>query len=746
MSPIRPSANSRVLPKSRSQVVFELGLYLASVLITLMLLWIVMDLAHAEWKVPFGIPGDGVYYGLQLKTLLETGWVHRNPNLGAPFGLELYDFAHFDNLQLFIMKLIGLCVSNHWGVVLNVYFVLTFPLTTLTSMVLFRWLRVHALFAIVYSQLFSFQYYHFCRGQGHIMLASYFLVPLMVLVALWLCQPKSLFGRRRASRLGVPLFPRWLGAILICMAAASAGHYYACFGCFFFVLASVRASLRFRQWRNVRDAVLLVCVVATTLAINLLPNIAYWNEHGSNRTVSAKLPKYSEENGLKMAQMLLPSLDHRVRGLARITEKYSRTAPLVSFEQVSSSIGLVAGLGFVSLIALLASPRRSDPRYFSLHSLSLLNAGAVVLATIGGFGSLMAYLISPQIHGYNRISIYLALFGLICSCCVANGIAKRWRASPWSPVYIALWAGFILAFGVVDQTPRNSAPNFEANKAKFDFDAAFGQQIQEKYGKGSSFFMLPLSDFPFSDNRIGYEHFLAYLHTDGMKWSNPAMLFRRSANWQKAMVNLPPEELTRTLILAGFAGIYIDHRFAEARESALMEYLNAAVKTPPIHDGKVRYVYDLRDLKQQMLSGLSEQQLAEEIARVIPPVEIAFGGAFLPLEFGPPDANGWKAWRWCTKSRERMHLWNHTDRELEGELRGVFYPGVEQAGDMTATSDLVPTGMQRIPISQSFSIPMRVKPGKNTISLTYEGALPLKTGSRSLWFRIDEFSFQLQNP
>ena len=47
-----------------------------------------------------------------------------------------------------------------------------------------------------------------------------------------------------------------------------------------------------------------------------------------------------------------------------------------------------------------------------------LTVAGILLATIGGFGSLFAFLVSPDIRAYNRITGFLAFFAL-----VAVGIA-----------------------------------------------------------------------------------------------------------------------------------------------------------------------------------------------------------------------------------------------------------------------------------------------------------------------------------
>src|SRR5438270_707913 len=95
------------------------------------------------------------------------------------------------------------------------------------------WLRPLAAYdsAIGLCLLFAFLPYHFMRGLGHLFLASYFLIPLLVLLALRLYLDQSPFCRR-------DLFSRrTLGAVLLCLLAGSGGVYYAFFACYFLFFA-----------------------------------------------------------------------------------------------------------------------------------------------------------------------------------------------------------------------------------------------------------------------------------------------------------------------------------------------------------------------------------------------------------------------------------------------------------------------------------------------------------------------------
>src|SRR4051794_4759609 len=197
----------------------------------LVLAW-VLRLWHADLTIPFEYHGDALLNLAWVKGLIENGWYLHNDAVGAPAGLDMRDFPLADNLHFLILKLIAAFTSNP-ALVINLFFLLTFPLSAVTALFVFRRLEVGYVPAFVGSLLFAFLPYHFLRGQGHLFLAAYYLVPLAVLVMLWLYLDRGLFfawdEAAQAPR-WQPTNRRTLGAVLVCLLTGGAGVYYAFFG------------------------------------------------------------------------------------------------------------------------------------------------------------------------------------------------------------------------------------------------------------------------------------------------------------------------------------------------------------------------------------------------------------------------------------------------------------------------------------------------------------------------------------
>src|SRR5262249_25476647 len=205
---------------------------------------------------------------------IENGWYLDNPSLGMPGELHYHDFPLADSLHFLIVKLLALCSRDH-ALVGNLYFLLTFPLAALSALFVFRRFQLAYGPALVGSLLFAFLPYHFIKGTGPLFLAGYFLVPLVVLVALELCLSS---GAPRQQ----PLCSwQTLGAVVICMLTSSAGIYYAFFACFLLLVAGAAAAIGRRQSAPLyRSGVLVGCVAAGTLA-NLAPTLVYQYHHGT---------------------------------------------------------------------------------------------------------------------------------------------------------------------------------------------------------------------------------------------------------------------------------------------------------------------------------------------------------------------------------------------------------------------------------------------------------------------------------
>src|SRR5262245_16456975 len=411
----------------------EAAAYLVALILCLFILVALYRLKNSDLSVPFVYDGgDATFHAMVIKAIITNGWYLTNPSLGAPGVMEMHDFPMPDTVSFMFVKFLGLLTSD-FGWVQNMFFLLTFPATTICSFFVLRRFGISRASATVASLLYSFSYYHIIRGEGHMTYSTYYHIPLLVMVILWVCSGElSLFNAEGKFVKMVLWTPKFICALLISMLVASAGGvYYLFFGSILLLSAGLYSAFRDKRAGNLALPVILAALMFGTFLINISLNLLYLYKNGKLSRVSTRNRGEGEFFGLKIAQLLLPINQHRVKTLARIKDEYNNSAPLIN-ENHDSSLGLIGGIGFLTLIGWLLYRRSfkshedSNQTSVLFDHLSLLNITAVLVATIGGFGSIFNNLVSPQIRGYNRMSVYIAFFSLFTVALLLDSIRRKY--------------------------------------------------------------------------------------------------------------------------------------------------------------------------------------------------------------------------------------------------------------------------------------------------------------------------------
>jgi phosphoglycerol transferase len=250
--------------------------YAATLLAVLAAMTATLQLWRADLRVPFFYSNDNLMGQMFVQNILESGWVLDNPRLGAPGGQNLRDYPVPDVLHLLTIKLLG-CASHDSGLVLNLYYLLGFPLTALSTYFVLRRFRLGRMGALTVAVLYACLPYHYMRMQGHLFLASYYLLPLMIwfLVRIYL-------GRCPFVQSDGGAKPRWrfldreaVGAVVLCLLTGLAGVYYAFFSCFFLLAVAIKAALRERRATPLIASALLISLIGVVVGATLAPHLLY---------------------------------------------------------------------------------------------------------------------------------------------------------------------------------------------------------------------------------------------------------------------------------------------------------------------------------------------------------------------------------------------------------------------------------------------------------------------------------------
>jgi Ca2+/Na+ antiporter len=620
---------------------------------TLGLLVVTLRLWQANLRVPFvynatdqaplAYAPDAPYYLMLTKGLVDHGSYLRIPNLGWPFSLQLYDNPESgDNLQLAVLRGLGFLLRDA-VLTVNVYYLLTFVAVSLAAWFVLRRLGVSRLVAAVVAILYSFLPYHFARGEAHLLLSGYFMVPITTLLILQVLSDDPPFTARREStepRWRVVLWSRralpWLVA---CTALGSTGPYYAFFAVLLLAAAVAADLVARRSWRRAASGGIAAGIVLVVLLLNLSPSFLYWASHGQNDDAIPRGISETEVNGLRIAELVLPRIDHRIDAFADAQRKSDRFSPVATSER-GQQLGLVGALGFVGLVVFTLSRlmrRRGDddtraPPPLGTRTeigtrLGLLTLVAVIVAAVSGISLLISALGVRYIRSYNRISVFIAFFALVAVAFALDWIVVRLPRWHGRAVMAGVVCVAVLALGVVDQTSSADVPDYDALERAWDSDEAFMRGIERELGTGAAVFQMPYVFFPEAGMIVGtgpYDQVRGWLHADSLRWSWGSVR-GRDGDWQGALVRLPAPQALDALTAVGFSGLMIDRAGYQDHAAGIeAEYTATLGQEPQLSSDDRLLFYDLRPWARDLRARLTKAEIdalrrATLAARAPPP-------------------------------------------------------------------------------------------------------------------------------
>ena len=255
----------------------------------------------------------------------------------------------------------------------------------------------------------------------------------------------------------------------------------------------------------------------------------------------------------------------------------------------AQSLGILGTVGFAALLGWALLRRRNNTPQLP-DGLSLFTLVAVLVGTIGGFGSLFSLLVFSDIRCYNRISVYIAFFALAMVAWGLDRFVARFAESPRRRWVVYGVFGLLLVLGVFDQSGSGHAPPYQRLHEVFAEDAAFVAAIEARVPPGTAVMQLPYVPFPENGpvhDMTDYDHFRPYLHSHSLRWSYGAVRGREEDQWQNIVTQRSPESLVNTLALSGFGGIYINRAgYEDHAAESLVHDLDRLLGMKPICGAK----------------------------------------------------------------------------------------------------------------------------------------------------------------
>ncbi len=568
----------------------------------------VLGIKDWDLSIPLVYSGhDDVWQYSLTKFLMDTGWIFTTPFLGAPGIADWHYHAAAQTSALHSVLMLALSPFISDPIKLQqVYYLLNFPLITLTSFFACRLLGVSRLAAFSVGLLFAFTTFRF-NAIFFSFLTNYFMVPLALVAIIWIMTGRfdkifvdstTAMGTWERLKKLLRTCDFKLGLLFIMLIGASDG-YYAFFTLLLLGFATF-ARILLGDWNSplkLAPAIayigsLLVVVFALQVPLHLY-KATHHNEFYPNGIEDPALIKHPYEaefytSTLKL--MISPIPNHRIDSFGNYGKAMLDThnAPRKFNSSAVIPMGTLAAFFFTIALGFLTIPslrRKSSSQPASatgeIHQIAaqerfkdtLLSLILFIFlcSIIGGIGTLIAF-VFPTIRAYERFTLFL-IFVLY--------LGAAWlitqKIQNVSGFKRKLWVGFVVMVTVAalfDQIPRDArkADN-EPVKAQFLAERSFVQRVEAILPSNTMVYQYPYSQY-LSDSKYygwgSFAHFRLYLHSHHLHWSNGGAKNSPADDWNQRVSLLPLDKLISEVEAVGFRGLVIDRTVVKLAEYQLM--------------------------------------------------------------------------------------------------------------------------------------------------------------------------------
>lgn len=571
------------------------------VIVSLIVIFVSLRVWEMNLNTPLDFHGDSMLGLPIIKSMCENGikGLFFCDGMGAP---EISALIETPFLDLgFALEVLGLNLFvKSPMVIFYLIYILTFPFAGLTMYMLLNRLSDKVYLKVFLSVAFAITPYHFFRWMGHLTLSNYYVVPIGVYLAMLIMEDRycGIIPKRY-------LDSRWKIIImyLSCVVLGWGNVYYAFFGLICMAMALIIKMIQTKRISCLWKEAFSIYVTGFSVVISLLPKIFYTIRNGANELATARDASHTEIFALKIIQLLLPNSTNRIPFLAKLNARYSSNAILVN-ENSSAALGLIATIGFLVacgwvIFRIMQTAKISNQINASRMNLfSLLILVIILYSVSGGFGTIVAYYITPMIRCLNRSSIVITCLSLCALLLVMDYIEERFIKQKYTIFKIGI-VGVVSMFVLYSEVTWFTTEWHKSAEEQDIILRDFFEEVENSVAENSMIYQLPFMLFPEGGSIVNmgeYQPALGYVYTDGLKWSYGAVKGRNTVGESLYIDEGMSEKFVQGIIDAGFSAVYIDTRgFEDGGEAINRFYSETLGLTPIVSEDEWLYLYVLED-------------------------------------------------------------------------------------------------------------------------------------------------------
>ena len=587
-----------------------------NIIITLIAVVIVFQLWNRDINVPISYQNDGLGAVATVKGMIEGEGIWHRSYWSAPMEEDNYMVDYI--LPLMIIRVIILFVKDA-AVVINIFWILTYILTAITTYLFLRKLGIRYSIAIFGSIIYNFLPYHYMRIE-HFWLCGCYIIPLCLWLIMDAAGVVSYEQKQNVFLIGkLKVTKRQIVNLVLGLLIGLNGIYYSVFAVMLIMVMAFFNCISKKDIKKIAVGVYdTIAIFAPIVLFYVMPTVLWGNSMMSEAAATRNIYDI-ERYALKVAALFFPVQGHRIKALADFTEYYSEVFNLTN-ENCTVILGIIMSIGLVlSLLGVFCkSLYKTDHEL--VKCMGQINIVIILIACQGGLAAYIGIFVTTAIRCFNRMSIFIALASLTVVCISLENAIVHWKIKR----YIELAGISALAlFGIWDQTSAEYATYSLYTADKISYEWSYDEKEKDYYslknyfadikqlvGEDAIIYMLPREPYYGPDNKP-FAAIKSYVCSNGLRWSYSEW----NAGYKKYFKKIEEtgvESLLNTISVLDMSGVLVDSQSYSTEEefSDVCQKIEILTGEKPVIDesGEL-YFYDIVNYKNELLKNYSTEQL-----------------------------------------------------------------------------------------------------------------------------------------